>query len=181
MTFAPWAMTELNCCVEEHAAFVRDLFRRYLEIGSVVRLKALLDQEDARLPLRTDGTGKAIGGGLISRGHLYKILSNPIYLGRLTHRGQVYEGLHDLIINQETWDRVQALLTEHTQRTSGARQQSDGGFGLRGRPFGLPLCPLLKRVAAGTRKRALRHSPFADTCRASWPVIVSQRSIATST
>ena len=26
--------------VEEHAAFVRDLYRRYLEIGSVVRLKA---------------------------------------------------------------------------------------------------------------------------------------------
>jgi site-specific DNA recombinase len=78
--------------VEEHAVFVRDLFRRYLEIGSVVRLKALLDQEDARLPLRTDGTGKTIGGGLISRGHLYKILSNPIYVGRLTHKGQAHDG-----------------------------------------------------------------------------------------
>ena len=52
--------------VEEHAVFVRDLYRRYLEIGSVVRLKAILDQEDARLPLRTDGTGKTIGGRLIS-------------------------------------------------------------------------------------------------------------------
>src|SRR6201993_3298495 len=30
--------------VEEHAVFVRDLYWRYLEIGSVVRLKALLDQ-----------------------------------------------------------------------------------------------------------------------------------------
>ena len=68
--------------VEEHAAFIRDLYRRYLEIGSVVRLKAILDHEDARLPLRTDGTGTTIGGGLISRGHLYKILPNPIYLGR---------------------------------------------------------------------------------------------------
>ena len=49
--------------VEEHAAFVRRLFRRYLEVGSVVRLKAILDREDVRLPLRTDGTGKATGGG----------------------------------------------------------------------------------------------------------------------
>jgi site-specific DNA recombinase len=79
--------------VEEHAAFIRDLLRRYLEIGSVVRLKAILDHEDARSPLRTNGTGKAIGGGSISRGHLYKILSNPIYLGRLTHKGQVHDGL----------------------------------------------------------------------------------------
>ena len=30
--------------VEGHAAFVRGLFRRYIEIGSVVRLKAILDR-----------------------------------------------------------------------------------------------------------------------------------------
>jgi site-specific DNA recombinase len=59
--------------VQEHAVFIRDLYRCYLEIGSVVRLKAIHDHEDTRLPLRTDGTGKTIGGGLISRGHLYKI------------------------------------------------------------------------------------------------------------
>ena len=51
--------------VEEHAVF---LFRRYLEIGSVVRLKAILDKELIRLPIRSDGTGKTTGGGLISRG-----------------------------------------------------------------------------------------------------------------
>src|SRR6201994_4477468 len=110
--------------VEEHAVFVRDLYRRYLEVGSVVRLKALLDLDDARSPLRTDGTGKTRGGGLISRGHLYKILSNPIYLGRLTHKGQVHHGLHDPIVDQETWDRVQLLLAEHAQRTGGNSQNS---------------------------------------------------------
>jgi DNA invertase Pin-like site-specific DNA recombinase len=111
--------------VEEHADLVRDLFRRYFEIGSVVRLKAVLDQENVRLPKRTNGSGKATGGGLISRGHLYKILANPIYLGRLTHKGQVYGGLHDSIVDQETWDRVQASLAEHAQRTAGSRQSSD--------------------------------------------------------
>ncbi len=111
--------------VEEHAAFVRDLFRRYLEIGSVVRLNAILDQENLRLPIRTDGRGKMTGGGLISRGHLYKILSNPIYVGRLTHKGQVHEGLHDPIVDQEIWDQVQRLLAEHAQHRAGSRQDSD--------------------------------------------------------
>jgi site-specific DNA recombinase len=111
--------------VEEHAAFVRGLFRRYREIGSVVGLKALLDREDVRLPIRTDRTGKATGGGLISRGHLYKILLNPIYLGRLTHKGQVHDGLHDPIVDQETWDRVQRLLAEHTRRTTTSSENSD--------------------------------------------------------
>ncbi len=111
--------------VEEHAGFVRDLFRRYLEIGGVVRLKAVLDQENVRLPIRTDGRGTVTGGGLISRGHLYKILTNPIYLGRLTHKGQVHEGLHDPIVDHETWNRVQRLLAEHAQRKVGSRQDSD--------------------------------------------------------
>ena len=111
--------------VEEHAAFVRGLFRRYLEIGSVVRLKAVLDQENVRLPIRTDCGGKSVGGGPISRGHLYKILSNPIYVGRLIHKAQVHEGLHDPIVDQETWDRVQSLLAEHAQNRAGARQDSD--------------------------------------------------------
>jgi site-specific DNA recombinase len=111
--------------VEEHAAFVRDLFRRYLEIGSVVRLKAVLDQENVRLPIRPDCGGKSVGGGPISRGHLYKILSNPIYVGRLIHKAQVHEGLHGPIVDQETWDRVQSLLAEHAQNRAGARQDSD--------------------------------------------------------
>src|ERR1700692_1426084 len=54
--------------VEEHAEFVRDLFKRYLKLGSVVRLKTVLDAENVRLPIRIVGMGKTTGGGLISRG-----------------------------------------------------------------------------------------------------------------
>ena len=85
-------------------------------IGAVVPLKAALDRDDVRLPLRIDGSGKSSGGGLISRGHLYKILSNPIYVGRLSHKGQVHEGQHAAIVDPETWDRVQDRLRSHAQR-----------------------------------------------------------------
>jgi site-specific DNA recombinase len=54
--------------VEDHATFVRALFRRYLETGAVVPLKAALDRENVKLPVRTDGTEKRTGGGLVSRG-----------------------------------------------------------------------------------------------------------------
>src|SRR5476649_1431848 len=72
--------------VEDHAELVRGLFKRYLEIGSVARLKEILDAEDVRLPTRIDGKGRSSGGGLFSRGHIYKILSNPIYIGQIAHR-----------------------------------------------------------------------------------------------
>jgi hypothetical protein len=41
-----------------------------------------------------------------------------------THKGQAHDGLHDPIIDQDTWDRVQALLAEHAKRAAGSRQNS---------------------------------------------------------
>jgi site-specific DNA recombinase len=114
--------------VEDHAEIVRSLFRRYLEAGSVVRLKQHLAAEGFRLPVRIDGAGRSKGGGSIRGGHIYKILSNPIYVGRITHKGQVHEGQHKPILSQELWDQVQqcfadrrgAFITKRTRQASEA-------------------------------------------------------------
>lgn len=38
-----------------------------------------------------------------------RILRNPIYLGKVVHRGTIYDGQHDAIISQAVWDRVQDI------------------------------------------------------------------------
>jgi site-specific DNA recombinase len=113
--------------VDDHAAIVRSLFRRYLEAGSVVRLKQSLDAEGLRIPIRIDGAGRSTGGGPFSRGHIYKLLSNPIYVGRIAHKGQVHEGQHPPIVDQDLWDRVQQSLRNHlgAARTEKTRQSSE--------------------------------------------------------
>jgi site-specific DNA recombinase len=106
---------------------VRSLFRRYLDAGSVVRLKQQLDAEEVRLPVRIDGGGRSTGGGLISRGHIYKILANPIYVGRISHKGQVHEGQQPPIVTQDLWNDVRQSLGDHLDaaRTKRTRQSSD--------------------------------------------------------
>jgi site-specific DNA recombinase len=113
--------------VEDHAQIVRSLFRRYLDAGSVVRLKQQLDAEDLRLPVRVDGGGRSTGGGLISRGHIYKILSNPIYVGRIAHKGQVHAGHQAAIVTQDLWNEVRQSLGDHlgAARTKRTRQSSE--------------------------------------------------------
>ena len=110
--------------VEDHAEIVRSIFRRYLETESVVRLKQRLDAEGFRLPVRINGGGRSTGGGLFSRGHVYKLLSNPIYVGRIAHKGQTYEGQHELIVSQDLWDEVQQSLRDHL---GAARTKSRSG------------------------------------------------------
>ena len=113
--------------VEDHAAIVRSLFRRYHEAGSVARLKQQLDAEGFRIPVRIDGAGRSTGGGMFSRGHVYKLLSNPIYIGRIAHKGQVHEGQHPPIVTLDLWDEVQQRLGDHlgVTRTKRTRQSSD--------------------------------------------------------
>ena len=113
--------------VEDHAELVRTLFRRYLEAGSVVRLRQRLDAQNFRVPIRVDGEGRSTGGGLFSRGHIHKILSNPIYVGRISHKGQIYEGQHPPVVSQDLWDEVRQSLRDHlgTVMTKRRRQSSD--------------------------------------------------------
>jgi DNA invertase Pin-like site-specific DNA recombinase len=113
--------------VEDDAEIVRSLFRHYLDAGSVVRLKQQLDGEGFRLPVRIDGAGRSTGGGPLSRGHIYKILSNPICVGRIVHKGQEHQGQHQPIVSRDLWDQVQQRLSNRqrtliTKRTSQASE-----------------------------------------------------------
>ena len=93
----------------------------------MARLRQQLDAEGFRIPIRIDGGGRSTGGGLLSRGHVYKLLSNPIYVGRITHKGQVHEGRHPPIVTLDLWDEVQKNLRDHlgAARANRARQSSD--------------------------------------------------------
>jgi len=64
----------------------------------VSALQCRLDAAGLHVPERVDGAGRRCGGKPFSRGHLYKILTNPIYIGRLSHRGKTYDGQHPAIV-----------------------------------------------------------------------------------
>ncbi|MEE1656750.1 recombinase family protein [Microvirga sp. CF3062] len=110
---------------EEHAELVRTLYRSYTACGSVHELKKQLDTQGCRLPIRTDGAGKQSGGGLFGQGHLYKILSNPLYIGEIVHKGQRYPGQHEALIDPALWEAVQLRLAEQAQAFKNRRRASD--------------------------------------------------------
>jgi len=88
------------------AETVRALFRLYLELGTVQKLS----EEACSLGLvtkrRMRGDGEQTGGQPFTRGHLYQLLTNPVYVGEVAHKGITYPGQHDAIIERETFDAV---------------------------------------------------------------------------
>ncbi len=99
----------------KEANIVREIFEQYLRVGSVAELKKYLDRKRIRTKLRTSATGRAFGGQRYSRGGLYKLLKNKVYIGKIAHRGEVYAGQHPAIISAETWAKVAALLEANDQ------------------------------------------------------------------
>ena len=111
--------------VEAEAEIVRSLFRRYLEIGSVTKLHASLRVAGEISPVRINGKGRTFGGVPFSRGNLYGILSNPVYIGRIVHRGRDYDGQHAPIIDDTLWQAVREKLAKQTVRKSKSSTSSD--------------------------------------------------------
>ncbi|MES2301124.1 MAG: recombinase family protein [Pseudomonadota bacterium] len=101
--------------IEDQAEIVRDIYRRYLALGNVRHVAEQLASKGIDTPQRTSGAGRNFGGCRFSRGQIYLILRNPIYVGDIPHRGQIHKGQHPPVIDRETWDRVQTLMTSHVQ------------------------------------------------------------------
>jgi len=93
----------------EEANTVQYIYRRYLELGCVRMLKEDLDRQGIYSKVRGDK-----GGRSLSRGTLYKILSNPIYIGQIRHKGTCHPGQHEAIIDQELWEQVQQHMASNS-------------------------------------------------------------------
>jgi site-specific DNA recombinase len=128
---------------EADAETVRTLFRLYLELGSVRRLKEEADRRGLISKLRPHWKGRMRGGRPFSRGFLYHLLRSPIYIGRIGHNGDSFEGQHPAIVDRDTWDAVQAQMATNTRERS-ARTRATEPSPLKGMLFeksGAPLTP----------------------------------------
>ena len=104
--------------VPEEAALVQRIFARYLALGSVHRLKAELDGAGLRTPERRHRDGSCSGGAAFSRGKLYALLANPLFIGRIRHHQEVHPGQHPAIVDEALWQAVQDRLAANRQSRS---------------------------------------------------------------
>jgi len=120
--------------VEPEAETVRALFRLYLELGNVRLVKEQADRLDLRSKARLGADEKMRGGGLLSRGHIYRLLSSPIYIGHVPHKGERYKGQHPAIVDLETWEAAQKQLAEQAPART-RKGVSERPIPLRGKLF----------------------------------------------
>jgi site-specific DNA recombinase len=158
----PAAGTRTLLVNEDEAATVRHIFTRYLEIGSVHALQRELAGQGINSKQRTFSTGRTSGGQAFSRGALFHLLRNQIYLGKIVHKDQVFEGAHDAIVDADLFERVKAHLDAQVRRHSSKAEQRGQRAPLTGKLFdakGEPMSPAASRGKSG---RAYRYNVSAS-------------------
>jgi site-specific DNA recombinase len=105
-----------RCCkeliiVEDEAEVVRYIYQMYL------RHKCLSAVSD--LCAERGYHGKL--GARITAWQAKRILTNPIYVGKLRFKCETYQGTHEPIINPQDWQRVQKLLAKSPRTPRGKR------------------------------------------------------------
>ncbi len=110
---------------EREAKTVRHVFQNYVALGSVRLLKQALDAHGILSKKRMSAAGRRSGARAFTRGALYLMLQNRIYLGEIVHKDQHYPGEHAPIIDRGLWDQVQALLAGNAmERNAGTGSRS---------------------------------------------------------
>jgi site-specific DNA recombinase len=174
----------INPC---EAETVRQIFQRYCELGSVRLLKDELDRGGIRSKIRIAKNGVQSGGQSFSRGALYTLLGNPIYVGEVRHKGTRHPGQHLPIVERAIWEKAEGLLRANAVRSRGKTSKSMSSV-LAGKLFdeaGAGLTP--SHAVKGQRRyryyvsRSLMTGTATDS-ENGWriPAAEIERSVATS-
>jgi DNA invertase Pin-like site-specific DNA recombinase len=140
---------------EVEAELVRRMFKRYLELGCVNLLADELRRERVVSKVKVSRRGNQSGGQPFERGALYHLLQNKLYLGMVTHKGQVHPGQHPAIVSQELWGAVQNALSSRRVSRRNVRVSDRSHMLLRRLQDsrGISMVPVSTHKANGQRYR----------------------------
>jgi site-specific DNA recombinase len=137
---------------ETEAPTVQLIFTRYLQLASVGALADELAAAGVQSKVRAYTNGRTVGGVPFTRGSLAQLLQNPLYMGKVRHGGELYDGEHEPVIDPGLWGEIQQLLaTNRRERLHGQRSRSASLLtGLITDSDGRPMTPVF--TTKGTRQ-----------------------------
>ena len=144
----------------QEAETVRHIFRRYIVIGSVYVLARELAADGIVSKRWTTSKGVTKGGLVLSRGALFGMLRNKLYLGEIVHKETSFPGQHAAIIDRQVFDAAARMLD--AGRTARAETSTDGAplVGLLFDAAGNRMTPVHSRGRSGRRYRYYVSGPL---------------------
>ena len=116
---------------QEEAVRVRAIFELYLERQSLIPTVKELEARGWTQKRWVTRKGREAGGKSFTKTSLYRLLTNVLYIGKVTYKDEIHDGEHPALVEGEIFRRVQETL-EHNGATGGASLRNRYGALLKG-------------------------------------------------
>ena len=113
---------------KREASRVRRMFEMYLEEKSLLRVAEECNARGWTTKTWTTTSGRVVGQRAFDKVIISRLLRNPIYVGKVPHHENLYDGEHEAIVDRDLFDRVQAQL-KASAANSGALVRQHAGLG----------------------------------------------------
>src|SRR5262249_50026283 len=116
---------------EDEAARLRAICALYLEVESLRPGVEELERRGGTHKRWKSRKGIEFGGEPFTRTSLHRLLTNPIYIGKVKYKHEVFDGEQPAIVDAGVFQRVQSLL-QRNGATGGAPVRNQFGALLKG-------------------------------------------------
>ena len=104
---------------KDEAALIRLIYKKYPEMRSATKVANWLNEQGYRTKRFSSRRKGASGGKTFSHATVRQALRNPLYLGKVSHKDEWFEGQHKAIIPEAEWQRVQTIMDGNAKNRRG--------------------------------------------------------------
>ena len=114
--------------VGKEATIIRDVYQGYLNGDTPLSVSSKLNEQGIGTKTWVSQKGHKRGGGKWTPKQIYRLLTNPIYYGKIKHKDKIYDGEHQAIIEPTLWQQVQTLIHKNdaTEKQQTEKRLSSG-------------------------------------------------------
>jgi len=111
---------------------VREIFETYLKLGSFRQTAQAINAKGYRSKAYESRRGHVRGNRKLTKSGVIHILTNPVYIGKVSFKGEVFPAKHEPIIDETLWNAVSARAAANRVVRSKPRAQKNHCFLLEG-------------------------------------------------
>lgn len=157
---------------EEEAKIVKTIYQSFIDTESVTETVRAMNKSGYTTKTWTSTSGRLYNGTTFSKNGIRHILKNPVYAGKVNHKGKVYDGQHKPIITPKIWEKTQSIFTNRESSVTKSTTRISAPPLLKGIFFcgccGASMTPTYSMKKNGSRYRyyvcSSKHRLTSDKC-----------------
>jgi len=117
---------------KEEAPIVNIIFEKYIELASYVKVANCINDLGYRTKSYTTKKGQEIGGVKFIDTHIARTIQNPVYIGKISYKDELFLGNHEAILSEDIYNHAQEIRNENNRRNGSLKKVNKHNFLLEG-------------------------------------------------